>query len=84
MSADGVEAKRPTIRRGRRKVDDAQQLVAVMIRLPQDVLDHIDRASLSQFRSRTGEITLRLIETMANESFDEHGVIVQLVGKKAK
>lgn len=49
---------------------------AVLIRLPQDVIDHVDRAAQSQLRSRTAEILMRLHASMEGESFDEHGVMV--------
>ena len=56
----------------------------VLIRLPQDVIEHMDAAASAQFRSRSGEIRFRLEASMANESIDEHGVIVVQAQRLAK
>ena len=56
----------------------------MLIRLPQYVLDHVDAAALAQLRSRSAEIQMRLEASMANESIDEHGVIVVRAPRAAK
>ena len=50
-----------------------------LLRLPEQVRDHLEAASKAGFRSLTDEILMRLQETMKDESIDEHGVIVRRV-----
>lgn len=47
-----------------------------LLQLPTDVLTHLDACAKANYRSRTAEILMRLEASMANESIDEHGVIV--------
>jgi hypothetical protein len=44
--------------------------------MPVSMLEHIECAAASEMRSVTAEILFRLKASMANESIDEHGVIV--------
>jgi hypothetical protein len=53
--------------------------VAVLIRLPRDLLDRLDAMAAANYRSRTAEIQLCLEASMENQSIDEHGVIVQRI-----
>ena len=50
--------------------------VAFLLRLPREVVDHLDACARASYRTRTAEVVKRLQESMANESIDEHGVIV--------
>lgn len=45
-------------------------------RLPVAMLERIDAFAKANYRSRNMEIQFRLEASMANESIDEHGVIV--------
>lgn len=54
-----------------------REFVGVLLRLPPDVANHIDRAAEAAYRTRTAEILQRLRESMSGEVFDEHGVIVR-------
>lgn len=49
----------------------------LILRLPQELVDHLDACAAANCRSRSGEIRFRLEASAANESIDEHGVIVQ-------
>lgn len=49
----------------------------VLLRLPVTLLQQIDAAAKSNYRTRTAEILLALETYAANGSIDEHGVIVQ-------
>lgn len=50
---------------------------AVLIRLPYELLDRLDKFAAAGYRSRTGEIVMRLEASVENQSIDEHGVIVE-------
>lgn len=45
-------------------------------RLPQRLIDRLDVLAKANYRSRNAEIQARLEASIANESIDEHGVIV--------
>lgn len=49
----------------------------VLLRLPAEMVEHLDRAADVGFRSRTSEVIKRIEQSMQGESFDEHGVIVR-------
>lgn len=48
----------------------------VVIRMPPEVIRHIDVCAAANGRTRSSEIRVRLEASMANESVNEHGVIV--------
>lgn len=48
----------------------------VIQRIPPPMLQHLDACAKANYRTRTAEIIQRLQASMANESIDEHGVIV--------
>ena len=50
--------------------------VAILIRMERALLVKLDRAARVGWRSRTAEVNWRLDSSLANESIDEHGVIV--------
>ena len=50
--------------------------VQVLLRIPKDLLDRLDQVAKASYRSRTSEVNLRLELSLANESVNEHGVIV--------
>lgn len=47
-----------------------------LVNLPVSVWAHLDKCAKAQWRTTTAEVRRRLEESMANESIDEHGVIV--------
>lgn len=47
-----------------------------LLRLPVETLEKVKRIADASRRKTTSEIVLRLEASMANESIDEHGVIV--------
>lgn len=49
----------------------------VILRLPAEMVEHLDRAADAGFRSRTTEVIKRLEQSMQGESFNEHGAIVR-------
>ncbi|MBL8387028.1 MAG: Arc family DNA-binding protein [Hydrogenophaga sp.] len=51
----------------------------VLLRMPVEMVEHMDKASKASYRSRTGEILMRLEESMRGESFDAHGCIVKSI-----
>lgn len=54
-----------------------REFVQLVLRMPPEMLEHIDRAAAAGWRSRTSELLRRLSETMEGESFDAHGCIVK-------
>ncbi len=50
--------------------------VAVLIRFPEAMFEHISRAAKSNWRTRTAEVLTRLDASMEGESFDESGLLV--------
>lgn len=67
MSADDLK-KRP----------GARSQTRFLLRLPPQMLSHIDAAARANYRTRTAEIQCRLEASIEGESIDEHGVIVRL------
>lgn len=51
--------------------------VAVIIRLPRDMVEKIDAFAATTFRSRSAFIKSRIYESMQHESIDIRGVIVR-------
>lgn len=66
----------PSLKKSRRKSAKNGTHTAVLIRMPNELLDKINRFSKASYRTKTGEVLLRLEASFANESIDEHGVIV--------
>ena len=56
---------------------NSRDIPPLSVRIPPEVLQHIDRAATANFRSRSAEIIWRLIQSTVGESFDEHGCIVR-------
>lgn len=48
-----------------------------LLRIPAQLLSHIDAAARASYRTRTAEVIRRLEESVKNESIEEHGVIVR-------
>lgn len=48
----------------------------VLICMPDAVLEKLRRFAEAGYRSTTAEVVMRLTESVANESIDEHGCIV--------
>ena len=49
----------------------------VLVRMPAQMVEHLDRCADVMYRSRTAEILMRLEQSMEGESIDEvHGVIL--------
>lgn len=48
-----------------------------LVTLPAEVLERLDAFASAAYRSRNAEVLMRLMESMAGESVDEHGVIVR-------
>lgn len=57
---------------------------AVLLRLDDEVLAHIDVCAAANYRSRSAEICARLAASTEGESIDEHGVIVARIAAQAK
>lgn len=53
-----------------------REWVGILIRLTKKDAQHIRDVAKANFRSRAAECRFRLEASMANESIDEHGVIV--------
>lgn len=47
-----------------------------LLRLPEEMMTHIDACAAASFRKRNAEILMRLKASMDHESMDEHGVII--------
>ncbi len=56
----------------------------ILLRMPVEMIQHIDRCANAMHRTRTAEILLRLEESIDGESFDEHGVIVRHTAQAVK
>ena len=56
----------------------------ILLRVPADMLAHFDACAVAGYRTRTAELLMRLEASMANESIDEHGVIVVRAPRAAK
>lgn len=62
----------------------ARKQKRVLLRLPPELLNHIDAAAKAQYRTRTAEILCRLETSISGESIDRHGVIVRLSTSSSK
>lgn len=59
-----------------KKPRDTSRFTAVLVRMPKELHEELKRFSRAGYRTLTGEIVLRLQESLEGQSIDEHGVIV--------
>lgn len=67
-----------------RRAGNGTEWRPILLRMPVEMLQHIDRCADAMYRTRTAEILLRLQESIEGESFDDHGVIVTRSAAAAK